>query len=461
MDPVYDYIAAHEAEALAELTAYCRRPSVSAEGRAIAEMAEMVRAGLERRGFRAEMVPNETGFPVVYAESLDEAPPDAPTLLIYNHYDVQPEGDSALWSSPPFELTIRDGKALARGAVDTKGNIVSRLAAIDALRATGGLPIKVKWVIEGEEEIGSPNLDPFLLEHRERLVADGCLWEFGTFNWDGTPQIMLGLKGMLTVELSVTGPNRDLHSSMAAYVTSPVWRLVGALASLKDANDRLLIDGFYERVTGLSPTDIALIKQLPDNTQQMLDNLGVDQFASGLRGYDLRVAEVSTPTCNIQGIWAGYQGPGSKTILPREAHAKLDFRLVPNQDPDEVLELLRRHLAEHGFKDVAVTQIEGNLFPARTDPDDPFVALTMRACAELSGKPPLVIPSSPASGPMYSFTHGLGLPVVAVGVGYPGSAAHAPDENIRIEDFRAGTRLIALLMTRMAEMDLAAAPAEK
>src|SRR5579859_864054 len=458
MQAVYEYIAAHQAEALDELRAYCAQASVSAEGQGLEQMAAIVCASLERRNFRTEVVPLAGGFPIVYAESQDATPAHAPTLLIYNHYDVQPAGDPALWTSPPFELTLHEGKAVARGVADTKGNIVSRLAAIDALRAARGtLPVKIKWVIEGEEEIGSPNLDTFLLQYRDRLAADGCLWEFGTFNWDGTPQIMLGMKGMLTVELSVAGPNRDLHSSQAAYVTSPVWRLVWALGAIKSEILDILIEDFEKRIAGTSSTDLDLINLLPDDGEILKANLGLTEFLPGLEGRARRQAEAFLPTCNIHGIWAGYQGPGSKTILPREAHAKLDFRLVPDQDPDEILDLLRKHLDAKGFADVQVTQLEGSLFPARTDPAQPFVVLAMQVCAELSNRRPLVYPSSPASGPMYSFTNGLGLPVVALGCGYPGSAAHAPDENIRLHDFHEGTRLIALLLERMAAMDFAAA----
>jgi|GEM_PF-3976 len=458
MQAVYEYLAAHEDAALAELAAFCAQPSVSAEGRGLTEMAALVGAALERRGFGVEVLPVADGFPVIYAESTDPVPAGAPTLLIYNHYDVQPEGALDLWSCPPFGATVRDDKIFGRGVADTKGHIVSRLAAIDALRAArGGLPIRIKWVIEGEEEIGSMNLDAFLLQYRERLTADGCLWEYGTFNWDGTPQIMLGMKGMLTVELRAEGPNRDLHSSLAATVASPVWRLIWALASLKDESEWIRIDGFYDAIVPADSTQMDMIRLLPDDGPTLLENIGVSEFAVGLEGYMRRYAEVFAPTCNIQGVTAGYQGPGSKTILPRVATAKLDFRLVPNQDPEVILQQLRDHLAEKGFADVTATPLEGSLFPARTDPSDPFVVLAMTVCAEGAGRAPLVYPSSAGSGPMYSFSNGLGVPVVGLGCAYPGSAIHGPDENIRLSDFRSGTRLAALLLERMAAMDFAAA----
>ncbi len=458
MDAIHDYVAAHEQAALDELTRYCAQPSVSAEGQGLDAMAALVAASLEERGFHVEIVPMPTGAPVVYAELLDRAPPDAPTLLIYNHYDVQPAGEPAFWTSPPFEPTIRDGKFYARGAADTKGNIVSRLAAIDALLAvTGEMPVHLKWIIEGEEETGSGALDLFLRDYRERLAADACLWEFGTFTWDGTPQVMLGLKGMVTVELSVVGPRHDLHSSLAAYVAGPAWRLVWALGTLKDENEYVQIDGFYDSMRAPTATELELVRGLPDDSDALLADLGLEQFAMGLTGFHRRVAEIFSPTCNIEGLWSGYQGPGSKTILPCEATAKLDFRLVPDQDPDEIVRLLRAHLDDKGFSDVLVRQIDTNLYPARTEPEHPFVQMACAACAELVLRPPVVYPSSPASGPMYPFTHDLGLPVVAVGCGYPGSATHAPDENIRLSDFRAGTQLIAMLLTRMRTVDFAGA----
>jgi acetylornithine deacetylase/succinyl-diaminopimelate desuccinylase-like protein len=454
----YEWIAAHEAEILDELHRFCAQPSISAEGRGMDTMAVLVAEALARRGFHTELVAMPGGFPVIFGESTDPVPDGAPTLLIYNHYDVQPEGDETLWSVPAFGATVRDDKILGRGVADTKGHIVSRLAAIDAMRAArGSLPIKIKWVIEGEEEVGSTNLDKFLLQYRERLGADGCLWEYGTYNWDGTPQIMLGMKGMLTVELRAGGPNRDLHSAMAAYVASPVWRLIWALDSIKDENENIRIKGFYDAIDPADATEIDMIRMLPNDDATLLENLGLAEFAQGVSGYMRRYAEVYAPTCNIQGLTAGYQGPGSKTILPHEASAKLDFRLVPNQDPDEILDQLREHLIAGGFEDITVTPLEGSLFPARTNPATPFVVLSMTVAAEAAGRPPIVFPSSPGSGPMYSFTNGLGLPVVGMGCAYPGSAIHAPDEHLRLSDFWAGTRLAALLIERMAAMDFAAA----
>ncbi len=464
MQDVYAYIEAHQTEALSDLDTFCAQPSVSTEARGMAEMAALVRRRLEQSGFTVEEIPLEGGFPVLYAESQDPVAADAPTLLIYNHYDVQPEGDPTLWTSPPFTPTVRDGKVVARGVADNKGNIIARLAAIDALRAVqGGLPVRIKWVIEGEEEVGSPHLDAFLLEHRERLQADGCIWEFGTYTWEGVPQVMLGLKGIVEITLTARGANRDLHSSTAAYITSPVWRLVLALASIKDENEGINVAGFYDKMQGPTDTQIALIQALPNDDATALAHLGLDQFALGLAGFQRHMAEIFAPTCNIQGIVGGYTGPGTKTVLPNLAQAKLDLRLVPDQDPVEIFELVQAHLVESGFLDVEATMEPGPLFPARTDPDHPFVQMVLAAVREAADMDPVVWPSSPASGPMYSFTHGLGVPVVSIGCGNPASAQHGPDENIRLADFLAGIKQIAAVITRMGNgsaHDFHLAPAE-
>ena len=460
MDDVYDYITAHQEAALAEFAPSAPSPAsrrkATASPRWPPSWPGAGAARLPRRPNSPRPAATRSSTPNCWTPRRRRA--HAADLQSLRRPAGRRPGPLDL---PPFSRTLRDGLIIGRGAANTKGNIVSRLAAIDALRAArGALPIKIKWVIEGEEETGSQSLDAFLAAFRDRLAADGCLWEFGTFHWDGTPQLMLGMKGMLTVELGVAGPNRDLHSSMAAYVSSPVWRLVWALATLKDESEYVLIDGFYDKMRPPSTADLALLKQLPDDTEARLASTGVTEFALGLSGYQLRVAEVFSPTCNIHGLWAGYQGEGSKTILPREAHAKLDLRLVPDQDPDEISNCSARTWTEGVLRrDVTVTQVEGSLAPARTDPSGPFVALARAACAELSDRAPLVHPSSAASGPMASFTSGLGLPVVALGCGYPGSAAHAPDENIRVADFVEGTKLIALLIARMAEADFAAARA--
>jgi acetylornithine deacetylase/succinyl-diaminopimelate desuccinylase-like protein len=417
-------------------------------------MAHIVESDLRDLGY--DVTVYETpGFPVIIASI---GPQDAPTVLIYDHYDVQPEGDLDLWTSPPFEPEERDGHLYGRGIADTKGNVVARLDAIEALKAVhGDLPVRIVWLLEGEEEIGSPNLEAFMREHRDDLRADGCIWEFGGYTWDGAPKIYLGLKGMLTVDLIARGPSRDIHSGNAAYVQSPVWRLIWALNEIKTPDGRIHLPGFYDSVTVPTPQQEALVGQIPDESAQELASLGLTSYLNGMSHEEANYASSFAPTFNIQGIIAGYNGEGSKTILPAEARAKADIRLVPDQEPEAIFQSLRRFLNERGYSDIEVLRVphEGDLDPSISDPSAPFIKQVMRACREVSGREAVVVPSSSGSGPgapfMRSSPLGLGLPTAAFGTGYPDTRAHAPDENIRLSDMRAHMHTVARLFELMAE----------
>jgi acetylornithine deacetylase/succinyl-diaminopimelate desuccinylase-like protein len=449
MQAVSDYIDEHFGETIDKLATWCGQPSVSTEGVGVEAMAEQATASLRDSGFQVKLFPTE-GYPIILAET---GPADAPAILVYNHYDVQPVGDLAEWASDPFKPEVRDGKMYGRGVADTKSNIVSRLDALNAVRAVRGtLPVRVIWLLEGEEEIGSPNLDSFIANHSEDLRAEGCIWEFGTYTWDGTPNVTLGLKGMLSVELIARSANRDLHSAQAAFVPSPVWRLVWALSALKTPDDWVHIPGFYDAI--LPPTDaqLQMIERAPDDTAKERAGLGVRAFINGIEGADVYKASAFNPTTNILGIEAGYNGPGSKTVLPKEARAKLDIRLVPDQDPEAIFDSLRSFLGDKGFDDIEVRRIEGegDLLPARSDPSAPFIQKVVRACREVSGRQPVIVPSSGGSGPMAPFTmprpRGLGLPTAGIGTGYPDSRAHGPNENIRLSDMRAHMHTFAALL---------------
>ncbi|HEY0071510.1 MAG TPA: M20/M25/M40 family metallo-hydrolase [Chloroflexia bacterium] len=449
MSAVTDYIDAHFEATLARLARWASQPSVSTEHRGIDEMAALAMEDLHRSGFTVELH-RTAGEPIVLATA---GPENAPTVLIYNHYDVQPEGNPADWTSPPFEPQVRGGKMYGRGVADTKSNVISRLDTLDAIRAMRGeLPVRVVWLLEGEEEIGSPNLEKFVLAHQAELRADGCIWEFGTHTWEGRPVVHLGLKGMLSIELTAHNGVRDLHSGSASYVESAVWRLVWALNKIQTADHKIHIPGFYEAVTVPTRAQEALIEKLPDETAQDIENWGIDGFLGGMTGHQVHHASAFHPTANIQGIQAGYNGPGSKTILPNEARAKMDLRLVPDQDPEEVLQSLRAYLQAEGFGDIQVERIpdEGDLFPAISDPSAPFIQKVVQACRDVAGTEPVVVPSNAGSGPMSVFTmpapRGLGLPTACIGTGYPDSRAHAPDENIRLDDMRRHMHTMARLV---------------
>jgi acetylornithine deacetylase/succinyl-diaminopimelate desuccinylase-like protein len=433
------------------LARLCRQPSVSAQNLGIAECAALVATILRELGYQADVMPTG-GHPVVFGQGRGRRADR--TLLFYLHYDVQPVEPLEEWESPPFELTRRDGRLVARGVDDDKGHIATRLAALAAIRhALGELPCNVKFVVEGEEELGSPNLTPFVEHHRDLLAADACIWEFGGVDFDGAPTQSLGMRGICYVEMAVRTAGVDAHSGMAGSIfPNAAWRLVWALNSLKDANERILIPGFYDNAVPPSRRDMELLARLPDEGPKLKEMYGLKGFLKGIKGgVELQREAVFQPTCTICGLESGYQGPGSKTVLPAVARAKVDFRLVPNQSPDEVLQKLRAHLDSQGFIDVEIHYL-GGTFPARTDPDHPFVRLAQETAAAVYGKEPVVNPLVGGSGPNHPFIHTLGLPVVSAGVSYPGARVHAPNENIRVADFVNGIRHTARIVEAFARM---------
>jgi acetylornithine deacetylase/succinyl-diaminopimelate desuccinylase-like protein len=441
----YDaYLENNMDKSITELSQYCRQPSVAAQNWGLTECATITAEMLKSRGFKVEVIITG-GAPVVFGERQGRS---NKTLLFYNHYDVQPPEPMELWDSPPFEPTLREGKLFARGVSDDKGHLVSRLFAIDSLLAYDGeLPCSIKFVIEGEEEISSIHLKDFVLTHTEKLKADACIWEFGGVDHREVPIQYLGLRGICYVELSVETARIDVHSGLGGSIfPNAAWRLVWALSTLKDQDENIRIPGHYEAVKPPSERDLKLIEALPETSQEYQTRYGVDHFLRNLTGgIDLRIAEVFEPTCTICGLTSGYQGEGSKTVLPAHASAKVDFRLVPDQTPEHVLQSLRLHLDREGFFDVQIKFLGGEE-PARTDPDDPFVALVVETARPVYGQPMQIVPMSGGSGPNHAFVHNLHLPVVSAGIGYPGSQGHAPNENIRLDLYLKGAMHIARII---------------
>ncbi len=448
MQKIYEYIDDHWQNALEDLKSLCRQPSISAQGTGMTETVQLLVRMMIDYDIDARVLQGPgDGYPLIYGEIAGESPT---TLLLYNHYDVQPPEPLELWSSPPFEPTQYEGNLRARGVSDNKGDIAARLLAVKAFQKVRGRPpVTVKFIIEGEEEIGSPNIAGFVENNRHLLKADACIWECGGVNWRNEPVVSFGLKGILYVQLEVRGASQDVHSSMATVVPNPAWRLVWALSSLKDMEENIRIAGFHENISPPEQREIDAIKAMPLDEDETKQALGLESFVMGVTGFEYKSRHILEPTCNICGLDSGYTGPGSKTVLPCIARAKLDFRLVPNQNPDDILDKLRKHLDSHGFSDVVIApQTEGEN-PARTPLDSPFVGIVSEAAREVYGFEPVIVPSMAGSGPMYSFTDTLGLPTALIGVMYPGSSPHAPDEHIRLADFILGTKHIAAVMERM------------
>ena len=417
-------------ESIAQLSKLAAQPSVGAQNWGITECARLVADMVKARGFSVEIQPTG-GAPVVFAERKGKADK---TILFYNHYDVQPPEPLELWETPPFEPSLRDGKLFARGVSDDKGHITSRLFAIDALLTQGELPCNVKFIIEGEEETSSVHLHDYILENKGKLAADACVWEFGSIDHRGVPTQYLGLRGICYVELWVETASTDLHSGLGGSIMpNAAWRLVWALRSLKGSDEKIRISGFYDKVLKPSKRDILLFEAMPEVSEEYKSRYGIKNFIKGLTdGVELRIAEAFEPTCTICGLTSGYQGKGSKTVQPARASAKVDFRLVPDQNPDEIVKLLRKHLDSEGFSDVQIDFLGGEN-PARTDPDDPFIKLVVDTAKDVYGVPMQIVPTIGGSGPNYPFIHDLKLPVATAGLGYPDTRAHAPNENIRID----------------------------
>ena len=447
MQDVFAYIDQHRDRFIERLQWLCRQPSIAAQDVGIQETAQMVAQLMREVGVTAELYATD-GAPVVYGTAGDRGR----TLLIYNHYDVQPPEPLELWESPPFAAEVRDGKLYARGAADNKGNLVARLCAVEAwLRVRGALPLTVRFVVEGEEEVSSAHLQQFVREHRDLIQADGCLWEAGGKDIQENPGLYMGAKGILYVELEARGANRDVHSSQATMVPNPAWRLVWALATLKDRNEQVLIEGFYDDVVEPTAEEMEHLRRIAAQRDDELRrrDLGLDAFLLGLSGIQLLKRNLFQPTCTICGIGAGYTGQGSKTVLPSRAIAKLDFRLVPNQRPDDILHKLQTHLAQHGVADIEVRSL-GAEHPARTPVDSLLSRVIQETTKEIYGRDPIVSPLMAATGPMYELTAQFGIPTVGTGAGYAHSNGHAPNENLRLEDFFQHMKHVALILDRFA-----------
>jgi acetylornithine deacetylase/succinyl-diaminopimelate desuccinylase-like protein len=440
-----------EDDGLRILETLCRQPSISAEARALDETAALVDEFLIDAGFETQRLRVNGSPAAVYGEQQGRS---EYTLLLYNHYDVQPVDPLELWQSPPFEPTIRDGKLFARGTADNKGELAVRLAAIRALREQDGdLPLCIRWIIEGEEEVLSPHFDEIVRMNTDLLRADGCLWEGAPARLsDGRPSIGLGFKGGLGVRFDVRVMDSDAHSALAAVAPSANWRLIDALASLRDREGRVLIPGFYDGVR--EPTEAerkAISEQGDAMEEQARTTHGIRATLDNVTGVTYRERISFAPTANIAGIHGGYGGPGMKTVLVAQASAWLDFRLVPEQHPAQVLELLRSHLQREGFDDVDVSLL-GTSEAAGTPIEHPLVQRVIRVAEETSGHPASVLPRIGGGLPIISsLERHLSVP----GLSAPdnpfsfGSLVHAPNEHIRLDDLGAAVRFTYALLREL------------
>lgn len=447
-EKVLKYIDEHRDEYVTLLQTLCRQPSQASTGEGIREMVQLVVDNLKKVGGEPQLC-TTPGNPVVYAHIKGDSDR---TFGFYDHYDVQPVDPIELWDDDPYSAVIKDGVIYARGVADNKNGLASKLCAVDAYRKVyGKLPCGVKFFVEGEEEIGSPNL-PYFAEHYEHLLdCDGFNWESG---WKepggGAPEIHLGNKGLLYVEYKVKTAKMDAHSCNAAIVKNPAWRLVQFLNTLKDENDRILIDGFYDDV--IPPTDADIQNLLEDNFSEeaLKEYLGIDGFVNDLHGLELLKKNYYMPTANICGMVSGYTGEGSKTVLPGEASAKMDFRLVPGQDPEKILALLRAHMHKHGFDDIELV-VHSYQEPFRAAPDSPFVKAVYSTLNELFGKP-VVHYMVTGTSPMPIFCKKKNIPAALFGCISSTANIHAPNEHLEVESYIDEIKMIAGVMDALGKM---------
>ena len=434
---------------LGELNEFLRMPSISARedgGEEFRRCAEWVAGKLREAGAEATIMETE-GHSVVYGE-VGEGPR---TLLSYGHYDVQPPEPLDLWESDPFEPTVRDGGLYARGVADDKGDVLARIHALRLYTEEhGSLPFKLKFLIEGEEEVGSPNLAPFVRSHTELLRADACLWEGSMKDEAGRPMIFCGTKGMAYVELRASGASHDLHSMYGGIAPNPAWRLVQALRTIKDENGEITLDGLHDLAEEPSEKDLEAINRIPFDDDALRESWGVEAMDRGLTGQDALREMLLRPTANIAGVQSGYTGPGSKTIVPSEAFVKMDFRLVAGQSPGRVLELIRAHLKRRGFEDVEVVDLHASEV-AKTPVDSPIVGTAVQTWRDLGREEAIVYPTVGGSGPTSLMVSDLGIPTIMTGsVANVDSRLHSPNEWVRLDDYFETIRYFARFFERFA-----------
>ncbi len=448
---VFAHIDARRQPFIDRLIDYVRRPSISAHGTGMAEVADFLVTQFQALGLVTQTVATP-GWPVIVGRRNDA--PGKPTVLLYGHYDVQPPDPLEAWHSPPFEPTIRNGRLYGRGVGDNKGQHFAQLLAIESLLAVQQtLPCNVIVLLEGEEEVGSPHMADFVREHRDLLAADLVITADGPVHENGQSCIRFGVRGVLSFELRAQGATQDLHSgNWGGVAPNPIWTLVHLLATMKNERGEITIDGFYDQVLPPSELERQALAKLPVDVDEIRQTLGLTHFDQPhARPFYDRLS--LWPTLTINGLHGGYGGPGSKTVLPSRAVAKCDIRLVEAQTPEEIFAKVEAHVQQHAPAVEVVRQ--GSMAPSKTPLDSPFTPALVAALTEAQGVAPLLIPSMGGSLPDYVFTKILGIPAFVIPYANADEANHAPNENLEIERFIAGIKTGAALLTHLAEVPVA------
>ncbi len=422
-------------------------PSISAHGEGMTEVAGYLLETLTKLGLEAEAVATK-GWPVVLGRYNKD--PEALTVLLYGHYDVQPPDPLDAWDSPPFEPEIRNGRIYARGVGDNKGQHFAQLLALESLLdITGELPCNVIVMLEGEEEIGSPHLAEFITTHRDKLKADLVITSDGPVHDSGRATLMFGVRGIISFELRAKGANRDLHSgNWGGVAPNPIWTLVQLLATMKNTNGQVTVEGFYDSVLPATPLELEALAKLPVNVERIKQDLGLSQLDAPLeRPFYERLSLF--PTFTINGFHAGYGGKGSKTVLPHEAFVKCDVRLVEAQNTEDIFKKLERHVAKHAPE--VEFKRQGAMEPSKTPIEHPFTKPIIKAIRHAQQDEPLLVPAMGGSLPDYVFTKILGIPAFVVPYANADEANHAPNENLELSRFMKGIKTGAAMLSYLAE----------
>jgi acetylornithine deacetylase/succinyl-diaminopimelate desuccinylase-like protein len=443
------YVDRHAQSFIERLQMLCRMPSVAARGTGMWAMSEAIEQMMQRVGIGTRTFRIGSGFPIVFGEC-GSGPH---SFLIYGHYDVQPVGNLTDWSVGPFAASIVDGKLYARGAANSKGDLLARLAAVEAYQKTfGKLPVCLRFIVEGEDGLGSHSLYKFAAEHPDLLRAEGCIWDEGYRDTKERPVISLGFKGITFLELRTHGARTDLHSKWGSIVPNPAWRLVQALATITSPKGVITIDGFTSHIAPILDEDLKALRAIELDEAGLKQEFHIGGWVRAMKGDALVKEYIFGATCTICGIKTGHTDAGAKTVLPSTAMARLDFRLVPDLTPEIVLKLLRKHLDIRGFKDVEIVELASAPL-AKSLADSRVARAATESVLEIYGVAPIVYPMDPSSGPVGAVcgVSSPPVPVASFGLGYAGSNPHGPDEHIRLDDLLQSIKFIGRVIHRLGE----------
>jgi acetylornithine deacetylase/succinyl-diaminopimelate desuccinylase-like protein len=441
-----------------DLQTLIRHPSISAKNHGLLECARVVSSLMEKAGINSELLYIENSkhiAPIVYGEVRSRSNPQSKTLLFYNHYDVQPIEPYELWDIDPFGGSIKDNKIFGRGSSDDKGELITRIKAVEYfLKKNGDVPCNIKFVVEGEEEIGSPHIEKYLSQFYEKFSCDAIIWESGYVDSKDRPIISLGIKGILYVEMKSIGPSVDVHSGLAVLVRNPAWRIIKAINTLwDDTGGKILVKDWYKEARELTPTELSLIAtnrphDFDENNFKI--KYKIDRLATNATGPQIHLALMQMPTFNISGLNSGHIGEGPKTIVPSLARAKIDFRLIPDMEYQKQFVRLKNHLHERGFDDIKLDFIYG--VPASKSPIDQYFIMQVKQSAKYYfDVSPLVYVSSWGSGPMEQFVRVFRVPCVSIGCTHIFSNIHSPNEYARIDLLNKATKWIGNIIKRFAD----------